>query len=209
VILGGSRCGLSSSLAPLAIARKAPSMGIGLDSSSWLVDDDDDDGDGHAALPLARRVVKRNRTSAARAGALTGALGGLAALAAADAAMSLRGADGHPMLALLGSPLRTLVPAPWSAVLAAAGVAVVAAVVGSFFARLTRRLEKLVPLVLWTTLFFAALWILVDAFLVARFPLASARVPFLPILAGIEAFAVVLCLQLPARRRRVVEDDER
>jgi hypothetical protein len=183
-------------------------MGIGLDSSSWLVDDDEDSDDGHVPLPLARRVVKRDRTSAARAGAITGALGALAALAATDALMSLQEANPHPILDPLGAPLLAFAPAPWSAAVGAAAVALVGALVGSFFSRLTRRLEKLIPLLLWTTLFFAALWIVIDAFLVARIPGASTRAPFLPILAGIEAFAVVLCLQLPVRRRRVVQDDD-
>jgi len=173
--------------------------------SSW---NDHDDSD--VALPLERRIVKRDRTSAARAGAITGAIGALAALAATDAVMSQRAADAHPLVAMLGAPLRALLPAPWSAVAAAAVIAVVGAIVGAFFSRLTRRLEKLVPLLLWTTLFFAALWIVLDAFLLARFPGASERAPFLPILAGTEAFAIILCLQLPVRRKRVVEtvDDD-
>ncbi|HEY8074485.1 MAG TPA: hypothetical protein VIF62_10250 [Labilithrix sp.] len=169
--------------------------------SSW---NDPDEGD-ELALPLERRVVKRDRTSAARAGAITGALGALAALAATDAVMSLRAANAHPLLPMLGAPLRALLPAPWSAVAGAAIVALIGAVVGAFFARLTRRLEKLIPLLLWTTLFFAALWIVLDAFLLARFPGVTERAPFLPILAGTEAFAIILCLQLPVRRKRVVE----
>ncbi len=176
---------------------------MGLESS-W----NDDDSD--IELPLERRIVKRDRFSAARAGALMGALGALAAVAATDAVMSVRSADAHPLLALLGTPLHAALPAPWSAVAGGAAVALLGAVVGAFFARLTRRLEKLVPLLLWTTLFFAALWIVLDAFLLARFPGASERAPFLPILAGTEAFAIILCLQLPVRLRRVVErrDDD-
>ncbi len=172
---------------------------MGLDFS-----DDDDDEDEVVALPLSRRIVKRERTSAARAGALTGALGAGAMVAATDAVMGLRSADVHPFLSLLATPFPML-PAPWAAAAGVAATAMLGAVIGSFFSRLTRRLVKLVPLLFWTTLFFAALWIVLDAFLLARFPGITARAPFLPVLAGIEAFALVLCLQLPVRRRRAVE----
>jgi hypothetical protein len=170
--------------------------------------DDDDDVDDGEALPLARRIVKEDRTSAARAGALTGAIGALVMVAATDAVMGIRAPGTHPFFALLASPIHVLAPAlasPLPLVIGAAGAVLLGAAIGSFFSRLTRRLVKLVPLLLWTTLFFAALWIVLDAFLLARFPGASAQAPFLPILAGIEAFALVLCLQLPVRRRRAVE----
>lgn len=167
-------------------------------------DDDDDD----IEVPLARRIVKRDRTSPARAGALMGALGALAMVAATDAVMSLRSAEAHPFVAVLAAPFRAHLPQPWDIVAGGAIAAVLGAIVGAFFARLTKRLEKLFPLLIWTTLFFAALWIVLDAFLLTRFPDASARAPFLPVLAGIEAFALVLCLQLPVRRKRAVEVDE-
>jgi hypothetical protein len=182
-------------------------------SSKLLFDsglDLDDDDDDAIAVPLAKRIVKRDRTSPARAGALMGAIGALGMVAATDAVMGLHSADTHPFVALLGSPFEAYLhaPAPWHIVAAAAFAAALGAVVGAFFARLTKRLVKLVPLLLWTTLFFGALWIVFDAFLLARFPGASARVPFLPVLAGIEAFALILCLQLPVRLRRAIEVDE-
>jgi hypothetical protein len=171
-------------------------------SRRFQLDDDDDD----IEVPLARRIVKEDRTSPARAGALMGALGALAMVAATDAVMSLRSAEPHPFVALLAAPFHSLLPAPWHIVAGGALAALLGAFVGAFFARLTKRLVKIVPLFLWTTLFFAALWIVLDAFLLMRFPGASARAPFLPVLAGIEAFALVLCLHLPVRLRRTIEE---
>ena len=57
-------------------------------------------------------------------------------------------------------------------------------------------------------LFFGALWILADAALVARLPLLAAKLPFLPILAGSGALAILSSLQLPLRRDRAMLEVE-
>ena len=159
------------------------------------------------AFPLARRVVKIDRIRPGIAGSIGGALGGVAMAFATDALMARSGMGRHPFLDLIAAPFRGIDPM----VAIGLGVAVLAlagAIIGGTFANVTRRLKKLVPLVIWTALISAALWILLDAFFVAKMPWLAARLPFLPVFAGVEAFALVLSLHLPFRLRRAAVEVE-
>jgi len=161
------------------------------------------------ALPLARRVVKIDRVRPGLAGAIAGALGGVAMVFATDALMA-RGGAGHPFLDLMSGPFRGLEP-PLAVGIAVGTFAVAGAFIGGTFANVTRRLKKLIPLVIWTALISAALWILVDAAFVAKVPWLATKLPFLPVLGGVEAFALVLSLHLPFRLRKAaveMEDEE-
>jgi hypothetical protein len=160
------------------------------------------------AFPLARRVVKIDRVRPAFAGSIAGALGGVAMAFATDALMA-RGVEGHPFLELIASPFRGL-DQPVAIGVGIAVLAVAGAFVGGTFANVTRRLKKLIPLVIWTALISAALWILLDAFFVAKLPWLAAKLPFVAVLGGVEAFALVLSLHLPFRLRKAsVEVEER
>jgi hypothetical protein len=167
--------------------------------------------DESLAFPLARRVVMLDRVRPGVAGSIAGALGGVVMAFATDAVMAQSANGAHPFLDLLGSPFRGIDPQTATAI-GVAGLAILGAVVGGTFANVTRRLKKLVPLVIWTALVSAALWILLDAFFVAKLPALAAKLPFLPVLAGTEAFALVLSLHLPFRLRRASvrlhDDDE-
>ena len=169
---------------------------------------------GALPFPLAKQVVRYDRISPFVAGAMTGLLGGGAMVATTDYLMSLphyrdRYVDSsHAFLSVLAAPLVRFLPSPWLAVTSVAYFVVACSIVTGIFAVLTQRLHKILPLIFWTMLFFGALWVLVDAALVARLPAIAARLPFLPVLAGAEALAIVSSLQLPLRRDRAMLEVE-
>src|SRR5665213_2776200 len=155
-----------------------------------------------APFPLSKQVVKFDRMRPFLAGAITGVFGGGAMVALVDMLMARHSDYTHPFLSMLATPFAKSFPLPWPAAMGAAAFILAAAVFSGVFATLTQRLRKIVPLLLWTALFFCALWIMGDAILIAKFPYFGAKLPFLPLLAGAEAFAVISCLQLPLRSDR-------
>ncbi len=165
-------------------------------------------------FPLAKQVVRYDRISPFVAGAMTGLLGGGAMVALTDYLMSLPHYrahyidSSHAFLSVLASPLVRFIPSPWLAITSVAYFLVACSLLTGAFAVLTKRLHKIVPLIFWTMLFFGALWILADAALVARLPLLAAKLPFLPILAGSGALAILSSLQLPLRRDRAMLEVE-
>jgi hypothetical protein len=163
-----------------------------------------------APFPLSKQVVNFDRIRPFLAGAITGIFGGGAMVALVDTLMARHSDFTHPFLSMLASPFSRSVSLPWPAVLGVAAFVLVAAIFSGAFATLTQRLRKMVPLLFWTALFFCALWIMGDAILIAKFPYFGAKLPFLPLLAGAEIFAVISCLQLPLRSDRgLVEVTER
>lgn len=159
-------------------------------------------------FPLAKQVVRYDRISPFVAGAVTGLFGGGAMVALTDWLMS-RHEGAHAFVSLLAAPLHRFLSGPWQTVTGIAYFVVACSVVSGAFAVLTKRLQKLVALMFWTALFFGALWICVDAAFVAKVPWLAQRLPFLPVLAGAEALAIVSCFQLPLRRDRgVIEVEE-
>ena len=157
-----------------------------------------------APFPLSKQVVDFDRIRPFFAGAITGVFGGGAMVALVDTLMARHSDFTHPFLSMLASPFAMSFPLPWSAVIGVAAFVAAAAIFSGIFATLTQRLRKIIPLLLWTALFFSALWIMGDAILIAKFPYFGAKLPFLPLLAGAEAFALISCLQLPLRSDRGV-----
>jgi hypothetical protein len=136
--------------------------------------------------PPRRQVLESNdRMHPAMAGFIAGLFGGLAFAGAAQAL--------NPMFA---QPQ-------------AIGIACGAgAIVGAFFALVTRNLRRFVPLAFWSLIFFPAMTTAAVALLLPRIPGAPA-LPWLPMIAGSAAFAVVSALQVPLRVRRLRQDWER
>ena len=157
------------------------------------------------AFPLARRIVLLDRVRPAVAGAISGALGGVAMAFLTDTLMERSGRGAHPFLDLLAGAFRGL-DSTTATVVGVGALALAMGAVGGTFAKITRRLKKLFPLVFWTGVVSAALWILLDAFFVLKIPSLAARLPFTHVLAGTEAFALVLSLHLPFRLRRAAVD---
>ncbi|MGH7280658.1 MAG: hypothetical protein ACRELY_03975 [Polyangiaceae bacterium] len=161
-------------------------------------------------FPLAKQVVRYDRISPFVAGAMTGLAGGGAMVALTDYLMSLPHYRAHyvdssnAFLSVLASPLARFMPSPWLAITSVAYFVVACSIVTGAFAVLTKRLHKIVPLIFGTMLFFGALWILIDAALVAKLPAIAAKLPFLPVLAGAEALAILSSIQLPLRRDRAM-----
>jgi hypothetical protein len=163
-----------------------------------------------APFPLSKQVVKFVRMRPFLAGAITGALGGGAMIAAVDALLARHSELAHPFVQLLSSRFELQFAAPWPMVIGIAIFALAAALLSGMFATLTQRLRKMVPLLFWAALFFGALWIIGDAILIAKFPGLGAKLPFLPLLAGAEIFALISCLQLPLRSDRgLIEVEQR
>jgi hypothetical protein len=163
-----------------------------------------------APFPLSKQVVKFDRMRPFLAGAITGALGGGAMIAAVDALLARHSELAHPFVQLLSSRFELQFAAPWPMVIGIAIFALAAALLSGMFATLTQRLRKMVPLLFWAALFFGALWIIGDAILIAKFPGLGAKLPFLPLLAGAEIFALISCLQLPLRSDRgLIEVEQR
>ncbi|HEX7666032.1 MAG TPA: hypothetical protein VF407_16005 [Polyangiaceae bacterium] len=167
------------------------------------------DQSSELSFPLNKEVVLFDRIPPFWAGALTGVFGGGAFVAIADALMS-RHDPSRAFLSLLSHPFERVLPEPSALVAGVATFVVAAALISGTMAVVTRRLKKLVPLAFWSMLFFGSVWILGDAFLVAKMPWLAAKLPFFPILAGVEAFAFLASLELPIRiKRGLVEVEPR
>jgi hypothetical protein len=163
-----------------------------------------------APFPLSKQLVKFDRIRPFFAGVIAGIFGGGAMVAVVDTLMARHSELAHPFVQMLASRFETKFAAPWPAVIGIAIFVALASLLSGAFATLTQRLRKIVPLLLWTALFFGALWIMGDAILIAKFPGIGAKLPFLPLLAGAEIFAVLSCLQLPLRSDRgVIEVEQR
>jgi hypothetical protein len=162
-----------------------------------------------APFPLSKQLVQFDRIRPFFAGLISGIFGGGAMVAVVDTLLAQHSELAHPFVQMLASRFETKLAGPWPSVVGIALFIAVASLLSGAFATLTQRLRKIVPLLLWTTLFFGAVWILGDAILIAKFPGIGAQLPFLPLLAGAEIFAAIACLQLPLRSDRgVVEVSE-
>ena len=150
-------------------------------------------------FPLSKEIVKFDRMPPFVAGSITGVLGGGAMIAVVDAIVRRHSVVSHPFVRLLATRFDHALSGPWPDVLGIAIFIAVAAIVSGVLATLTQRLRRIVPLLLWTALFSCALWILGDAILIGKFHAIGDRLPFLPLLAGAEVFAILSCLQLPLR----------
>jgi hypothetical protein len=76
------------------------------------------------------------------------------------------------------------------------------AIVGMFFALVTRNLRRYFLLAFWSLIFFPAMATAAVALVLPRIPGAPV-LPWLPMIAGSAAFAVVSAFQVPLRVRRL------
>ncbi len=155
----------------------------------------------------AKRKTKRARRSSgerlrpAPAGALTGALGGLAAfgsVALLDRALAERAFSGIARLADV--PVQ-----PTAIILACLVAAASGASIGSLFAQLTSRLRRFVPLLTWSLVVFPSLVVALLAVQRTYLPRAHFLAPG-PLLLASLAFAIVWSLVVLLRNRSRHDD---
>lgn len=172
--------------------------------------------DEDLALPLLRRSVPKRQTETeedmpprrgypesvtgdrlrpATAGALMGLLAGAAGLGVVHAMHVTRIGDGIAQIATAwGIPQDAALP------LAYLGAAIGGALIGAFFASLTKHLRRFVPLLIWAEVFFVSLTML--ALAVSSTYGHGLGVSMAPaILAASAVFAFLAAFQLPLRRR--------
>lgn len=150
---------------------------------------------------LASYLERSDRLGPTAAGMLAGAIGGAVLLTVATrVAMRTGGPD--LMLRLGSFVARGLLLHPWVHVAGLVVAALAGAVVGGMFARITRRLRRVLPLLVWSLVFFPSLWTLIFALVLPRVaPHLRAGLPFVPMLLGVVAYAVVFVLEAPLRVR--------
>lgn len=147
----------------------------------------------------------RDRMHPITAGALTGGLGAVAAVATLEQSLETYG-RGSDLAANAGRMLATVVGANLDnldARMAGIGAAVVVGgLIGAVFSLLTRHLRRFHALVVWSLLAFPAAGLVGYVFLLPRLSAAVIEaLPFVPFMAATFAFAFVVSLQLPLRRR--------
>ena len=158
---------------------------------------EDEEADFRAdRISLPDREERHDRFRPATAGLLSGVLGGGVLVAAMEGLQS-------PLLSWATARwLGQWQGEPWARPAAAAGVVLLSALVGAFYASVTRRLRRFVPASLWAIVFFVSSWIGVDAILVAHGAPLARVLPVAPVTAIVAAFAFVLALHIPMRVRR-------
>ncbi len=168
---------------------------------------DDDVAAFEARLGKKKRAATGERLRPASAGALTGALGGLAAfgsVALIDPSLAARAFHGVSRLAQ--------VPVEPTAMIIVFGIALLAgALVGAVFAKLTSRLRRWFPLLTWSLVVFPSIVVALLAVQRTYLPRAHFLAPK-PLLLASLAFAVVWSLVVLLRgrgegRRIVVIED--
>ena len=140
-------------------------------------------------------------------GAVTGALGGLAMLKAADQVLVMQHSSVNltDMLSASVVHLNLGVGAPHQQALAA--VMATGAVAGAFFGFLARRLLRIAPRLLFFWLLAPIVWIFVQAVVMSRVaPHLTTTLPLVPLLVGALAFGTCVALVPPVRARQDPED---
>lgn len=147
-----------------------------------------------AASP-ADALERHDRVRPATAGVLAGALAGAAV------ALVVRALEPHVLARLIATvQARAELGSSFAQAVAYALVALVGAILGACFAVVTRHLRRFFPLLFWALVFFPSLALLAQA--AARAYLPAAGEPAIrTLLAASVAFACVVSLQLPVRRR--------
>lgn len=140
-------------------------------------------------------------------GAVTGAIGGLAMLKAADQVLVMQhsGLNLTQMLSASVVHLNLGVGAAHEQALAA--VMATGALAGGFFGFLARRLLRIAPRLLFFWLLAPIVWIFVQACVMSRLaPHLTTSLPIVPLLVGALAFGTCVALVPPVRARHELED---
>jgi len=150
-----------------------------------------------------RLEERADRLHPAMAGAFAGGAAGIAMIAIADRMLHAR-PDGYDLVQFAGRLVTDGRLEGVEAQGAGFGVAFGAGlVVGVVFALVTRHLRKFAPLLIWSLVVFPAVWTVLQAFVLPKTaPWLAAALPFVPMVVGSLAFAFVVALQLPLRKRR-------
>lgn len=168
------------------------------ESTAWrapaLSDDEEEDESELRALRRAQAGL-HDRLAPAPAGAITGFIAGACALGVVHL-MERAWIDAE----LLRSATAWGVPLAASTAIAYGTAAACGAMVGAVFASVTRHLRRVVPLVIWSLVFFASVVLVVLAGARGYGFDPSARLAP-AIFAATAAFAVLAAMSLPLRRR--------
>jgi hypothetical protein len=179
----------------------------GFDDTAWQAGygrastDEDEDEDEDEDVDDERRaralgIGRRDRMQPSTAGALVGLLGGAGALGAVHLLERSW---------LTGEMLRAAevrqVPFEASVAVAYVTAAACGALVGAVFASVTRHLRRLVPLLVWSLVFFASVALVVLAAMRSYGFDASAQLAP-SVFAATAVFAVLAAFSLPLRRAR-------
>jgi hypothetical protein len=140
-------------------------------------------------------------------GAITGAVGGLAMLKAADQVLVMQHSSAN-LTAMLSASVAHLNLGVGGAHEQALGVAMSAgALVGALFGFLARRLLRIAPRLLFFWLAVPIVWIFVQAVVMSRVaPHLTTSLPIVPLLVGALAFGTCVALVPPVRARQERED---
>ena len=153
------------------------------------------------SIPPPPPVPMGHPVWSAVASMIAGAAGGIAALAAADYVARRMRIDAD-VTAIVGGALRrfsSLDARPAGMLLAV----LTGAALGALFGRVTRRLFRIVPRILFAVLLLPAIWLLVHTLVLGRFaPTFAHALPFLPMLGGMVAYAACVGVVPPIRRKR-------
>ncbi len=140
-------------------------------------------------------------------GAISGALGGLAMLKAADPVLAMQhsGSNLTHMLSVSVAHLNLGVGAAHQQALAA--VMATGALAGALFGFLARRLLRIAPRLLFFWLLAPIVWIFVQACVMSRVaPHLTTSLPLVPLLVGALAYGTCVALVPPRRARQDHED---
>lgn len=150
---------------------------------------------------LTRRMERWDRFKPWAAGVLAGALAGGLALAAADFVNAVTHSPFPPLARTIGQPIAVrMLPASRSIPVGYAAAVGTGALLGVLFAMTTRHVRRFFPLLVWSVVFFASVWIGLQA--CALRILATMLRPESTAVATV-VFASVLALELPMRKRRL------
>ncbi|HEY6562181.1 MAG TPA: hypothetical protein VI072_33165 [Polyangiaceae bacterium] len=140
-------------------------------------------------------------------GAMTGAVGGLAMLKAADQVLVMQHSSAN-LTAMLSASVAHLNLGVGGAHEQALGVAMAAgALVGALFGFLARRLLRIAPRLLFFWLAVPIVWIFVQAVVMSRVaPHLTTSLPIVPLLVGALAFGTCVAIVPPVRARREREE---